>query len=102
MQFCPWIALEDTPARVPKAPGVFQVRVKTGLIRYPRGQSAMVYYGASLQLDHDVTAFAHRHIGQPLLCRFAEVPAGTDPQPELERLLERFVRRFGSPPRLLA
>jgi hypothetical protein len=79
---------------------VFQVRVKSGLIRYPRGQSAMVYYGASLHLHDAVTAFANRHQGQPLLCRFAEVPIGTDPQLELERLLERFVRRFGSPPRL--
>jgi hypothetical protein len=101
MQFGRWIPLEEASRHAPVAAGVFQIRVKSGLIRYPRGQSAMVYYAASQNLEQAVSLFAQAHREKPYLCRFAEV-AGGDPNPELSRLVSRFENRFGSPPRMPA
>jgi hypothetical protein len=107
--FSPWIDLEDPAAlgAVPAEAGLVQVRVAEGLVTYPRGKSAMIWYGAERDLraslqeasSRIVAAAREAGIEGPLWVRTRRVAI---PEPALARLLERFTARFGTPPRLLA
>lgn len=55
MEFGQWYPLTAAEAHAPAGPGVL-VRVRTGLVEYPRGKSAMVHYQAA----DDVRAAASR------------------------------------------
>jgi len=101
VRFCPWYPLAAAADRTPAAAGIFQVRVVTGLIAYPRGRSAMVHYGwDGADLRAAVLAFAADHPGA-YLCRHAEEMSADEvryPRGACERLREQFIRRFGAPP----
>jgi hypothetical protein len=94
MTFGRWQKL--AAATMPRRRGVLQARVAEGLLDYPTGKSAMVYYDGDADLSR---AFAR-------LC--AIVPPGADvrvrfgdckePAAELARKLDEFTRRFGAPP----
>lgn len=101
MEFGRWIPLAKAARALPSGPGVFQVRVVSGLIRYPRGKSAMVHYGGGMDVGADAEAFIDAHRGQPLLIRFAHnmtVAEREDPVAATAALVARFQARFGTPP----
>lgn len=94
MTFGRWQKLAATT--VPRRRGVLQARVADGLVAYPTGKSAMVYYDA----DDDLSLALARlgavvPPGADVLVRFGEC---SDPAAELGRLVDDFTRRFGAPP----
>lgn len=103
MHFGRWHDIADAAESAPSGPGVFQVRLRAGLIDYPRGKSAMILYGAAADLAAAARALAEAHPGRPWLVRFSE-----DLSPDeaggcdaiLDRLLASFERRFGTRPTL--
>jgi len=97
MRFDRWHRLEDAATTAPQRPGVFQVRLEEGLVRYPRGRAAMIHYGAGSDLQADLLAFAQMHAGQPWLVRVTRDPVD-DPPARLQRLLADFCERFGAAP----
>ncbi len=100
VRFGRWQPLDDAVA--PAGPGVLQARLDegaAGLIDYPRGRSAMVYYDAA---DALADALARLRARAPaadrarVRVRFAEE---RDPAAALARLRDDFAARFGAPPR---
>ncbi|HEY2748643.1 MAG TPA: hypothetical protein VGL86_28680 [Polyangia bacterium] len=94
MTFGRWQKL--AAATMPRRRGVLQARVADGLVEYPTGKSAMVYYDA----DEDLSLALARlgavvPPGADVLVRFGEC---ADPAVELSRKRDEFVRRFGAPP----
>ena len=101
MRFVPWYPLAEAGDHAPAAPGVFQVRVRSGLIEYPRGKSAMIHYQAAADVRAAALELAAAHPGADWLCRHAEEMSAWElahPRDVLDRLLDRFLRRFGAPP----
>jgi hypothetical protein len=83
-------------ATVPRRRGVLQARVAEGLVDYPTGKSAMVYYDADADLSLALARLgAVVPPGADVLVRVGECD---DPAAELERKLDEFTRRFGAPP----
>jgi hypothetical protein len=104
VQFSAWHPLDDAGRTAPAAPGVLQARAE-GLLPYPSGKSAMVFYDAA----GDSTLASHvAGPGRPGLdharacgaayVRFAVTPAAAAAI-ELGRLLTTFRARFGALPR---
>jgi hypothetical protein len=102
VHFGVWHPISEATAAAPEAAGVLQTRAE-GVMDYRAGRSAMVLYACSeagetlrgfvsgrgaRELDRAISAGAR-------WIRFAPTP---DPRRELDRLLEGFVERFGSPP----
>ncbi|MCS6915007.1 MAG: hypothetical protein NZ890_17480 [Myxococcota bacterium] len=106
MQFGRWLPLPDALAAAPKGPGLYQIRVRDGLLAFPRGRSAMVAYGggedvaAALRTFLQSEAAQRAHCLGPLLCRFAPPDPGRSAAECLVGLLSRFVAQFGAPPPL--
>ncbi len=103
MRFVPWYALADAAERAPASPGMFQVRVRAGLIDYPRGKSAMIHYGFGEDVRAAAAAFSAAHPGVDWLCRHAEDISPReigDPEALCRRYIEQFRARFGAPPTL--
>lgn len=111
MRFGSWAPLpQQIPQAValaPPGPGLFQVRLRDHLRRYPTGHSAMVAYGGGADLPAAVRDFLrHDPAGQAalrrddLLCRFAALDAHHDADAALARLRAQFAERFGAPPKL--
>jgi hypothetical protein len=101
MRFGRWHRLGEAAAEAPSSPGVFQVKVASGLIDYPTGKSAMVRYGAAPDLKRAVAELASAHAGRDWLCRFSEelsAREAADPDAIVADLLAQFRRRFGAPP----
>ena len=102
MPFGPWLPLDGVTA--PPGPGILQARLDQGakgLLDYPRGRSAMVYYDGD---DDDLGVAVERLRaraggGAPrVYVRFA-APEREPPSAAAARLRETFRRRFGSLPR---
>ena len=94
MTFGRWQKL--AAATVPRRRGVLQARVADGLVDYPTGKSAMVYYDADEDLAQALARLgAVVPPGADVLVRFGEC---ADPAGELARKLDEFGRRFGSQP----
>ena len=102
MHFGVWHPIAQASTAAPEAAGVLQTRAE-GVMDYRWGRSAMVLYACSdpgetlrgfvagrgaRELDRAISAGAR-------WIRFAPTP---EPRAELDRLLEGFVERFGSPP----
>jgi hypothetical protein len=102
VHFGVWHPISEASTAAPEAAGVLQTRAE-GVMDYRSGRSAMVLYACSdatetlrvfvagrgaRDLDRAISAGAR-------WIRFAATP---NPRPELDRLLEGFVERFGSPP----
>ena len=103
IRFGEWVPLDAAAARAPRGAGVYQVKVAAGLIDYPTGRSAMIWYGAAEDVAGAVAALAAAHPGQPWLCRFAEgleARGAPDVDGMLQELMTRFRRRFGASPSL--
>lgn len=99
MEFGRWYALAEAGSLAPAGPGVFQLRVRTGLVDYPRGRSAMVHYGAADDVRAAVRALADERGAVDWLCRHLQEPVSADEAHALaERLTAAFAARFGRPP----
>lgn len=107
MSFTGWFPLTEDgiDEDAPRGPAAVQVRRAMGLVRYPRGQSAMVYYfyaaddaAAALrnQFQDELETPGARGHGA-LWFRFLE---GERSREALETLYAEFVARFGKAPTL--
>jgi hypothetical protein len=99
VRFCPWYPLADAGDHTPAAEGILQLRLATGLVDYPRGKSAMVWYGHALDARAVARALAAAHAGTGLVCRhLIEIDEATDLPAFCAKLRAEFVRRFGMVP----
>jgi hypothetical protein len=101
MPFGRWYPLAEAARHAPSEPGVFQVRLASGLIDYPEGKSAMVHYELATDVCLAATAFADRHPGRDWLCRHTIDLAPeevSDPGAVYARLVRDFRARFGVAP----
>ncbi|MES1158231.1 MAG: hypothetical protein ABUL67_03930 [Haliangium ochraceum] len=102
MNFGGWISLDEAPAAAPDAPGLWQARADA-LLAYPRGKSAMVMYARSRPdetLRRYVAGRGVAALGHAAACgaRWLRFGASASPDADFDRLLRRFVDRFGAPP----
>jgi hypothetical protein len=90
-----WEPLEGV--EIPDGPGLLQARIE-GLVQYPTGKSAMIYYDGGEQLSDAVERLrARARAGnENVLVRFAPHDSPAD---ELVDSLRQFAARFGSAPR---
>lgn len=101
MQFGPWYPLADARDHTPEGENVLQLRVRIGLLDYPRGKSAMVSYEHAARAHARAIALADAHRDRDLLCRhLIEIDAARDLAAFHAKLQEEFLRRFGAPPTL--
>jgi hypothetical protein len=101
MQFGGWYPLDEARDLAPAAEGVWQVRLASGLLDYPRGKSAMVHYGHARDVRAAASAWAAQYGADGLLCRhLIEGDGGTELAAIYAKLSGEFVRRFGALPRL--
>ena len=99
MRFGPWYPLADAGLHAPAAEAVVQLRLATGLIDYPRGKSAMVWYGHAPDARAAALALAIAYAGKDLVCRhLIEIDEATDLVAFCAKLTGEFVRRFGTRP----
>jgi hypothetical protein len=103
VRFCPWYPLASGGDHAPAEPGVLQLRLANGLLDYPSGKSAMVWYGVSPDVRATAQELARTHAGSPLgplVCRhLIEVQEReTDFAAFCAKLRDEFVRRFGTVP----
>lgn len=93
--FVHWYPLRGAGQHAPTSPGVFQVRIASGLLDYPSGKSAMVHYGRSENLQVELARLAAEHDEVDFLCRHQ---SSEQPAVLLEFVLTQFERRFGKAP----
>jgi hypothetical protein len=101
MTFCRWYPLDEALSHTPVDAGVLQLRVRDGLIDYPRGKSAMIHYALADDMRQAVAALQPRFHAKPVLCRHTETLSSTersDLEAAFARLLETFRSRFGAEP----
>lgn len=99
VRFGPWYPLGDAGNHAPALEGVLQLRRVRGLLDYPRGKTAMVWYAHAPDVRAAALALASRHAGVDLLCRhLIEIDATMDLGAFYEKLRADFVRRFGAAP----
>jgi hypothetical protein len=84
MNFGAWVRLDE--ADFPAVGGVLQARLEAGLVVYPRGKSAMVYYAGARDLGAAARALAAANPGARWLVRVSREPG---------RLRERRERSSG-------
>jgi len=102
VNFGTWYQLLEASSAAPPAPGVVQARAERPL-PYPRGKSAMVFYGAT-GAEEDLRGYvtgrgaAELRRADDAGARFVRFGVTDRPQRELERLLGQFSARFGGPP----
>ncbi|MGE0868781.1 MAG: hypothetical protein AB7P03_09470 [Kofleriaceae bacterium] len=100
MQFGRWYPLDEAGDHTPAGEGVVQVRLARGLLDYPRGKSAMVWYAHAADARAAALALAAKHPGVDLLCRhLIEIDPATNLAAFCAKLRVEFVRRFGTPPK---
>lgn len=99
MKFGAWYPLSTAGDLAPAGEGVLQLRLASGLVDYPRGKSAMVWYEHAADARTAAKALAVRFAGTDLVCRhLIEVEASVDLAAFCAKLREDFERRFGTVP----
>lgn len=99
MRFGDWYPLSNAGDLAPATAGVLQLRLASGLLDYPRGKSAMVWYQHSTDVRTAAVALAGRWPERDLVCRhLIEVSEPVDLAAFCAKLREDFVRRFGRAP----
>jgi hypothetical protein len=102
MNFGAWLPVDVSPLRAPDLPGVLQARAPA-LLPYPSGKSAMVLY-ARCRPDETLRRYlggrGSAALGRALTAgaRYVRFGACEIPDLEFDRLMRRFVDRFGGPP----
>lgn len=97
MNFSAWYTAAEIGQAAPALAGVFQVRAQA-LLEYPKGKSAMVYYGVATDLCAEMQTWESGASDEDLLYRHASELGKLNPAEALERLLRRFSARFGCAP----
>jgi hypothetical protein len=101
VRFGLWYPLGEAGDHAPVSEGVLQLRLASGLIDYPRGKSAMVWYAHAPDTRAAALALAATHDRGDLVCRhLIEIDPTTDLAVFCAKLREDFVRRFGAVPAL--
>jgi len=101
VQFGHWYPLADAGDLAPASEGVLQLRLASGLLDYPRGKSAMVWYEHAPDVRAAAVALADRFAGNDLVCRhLIEIDPTVDLVAFCAKLRAEFVRRFGIAPKL--
>jgi hypothetical protein len=101
VRFGEWYPLSSAGDLAPVGAGMFQVRLARGLLDYPRGKSAMVWYEHASDVRAAAVALGARHPDRDLVCRhLIEVSGGVDLGEFCAKLRGEFVRRFGRAPEL--
>lgn len=101
MRYSDWTPLIETGTQAPTKAGLFQIRIREGLLNYPQGKSAMFYYGYATDLRaglkrfrEDVVPFLEVN-AETLLARW--MPA-EDPEERFQQHLQTFLTNFGTMP----
>lgn len=100
-RYSDWLPLKDAVPSLPPEAGIFQVKLKRGLLKYPSGRSAMLYYGYAENLQEGGRHFRQRvlpHISyseDDLLLRY--MPAA-DYAERFRAHLARFCSSFNAMP----
>lgn len=101
MRFGDWYPLDRAGDLAPTGEGVLQLRLASGLVDYPRGKSAMVWYQHAADVRAAAGTLARRFAGRDLVCRhLIEVDAAVDLAAFCAKLRADFERRFGAVPYL--
>ncbi len=103
MKFGRWSPLGEAAGQAPASPGIFQIRQAKGLVDYPRGKSAMLYYGCADDVSAAIAAYAAEHPDADWWCRHSieMTQYETDNVGQMfERLVLQFTMRFGRGPSL--
>jgi hypothetical protein len=101
MRFSEWKPLEAIGATAPSESGLFQIKIRDGLLDYPNGKSAMFYYGYANKLSSGLLKFLHEILPrlevnpEALVIRWT--PA-LDTEARFQKLLNSFVNNFGALP----
>ena len=101
MRFSDWLTFDDIADRVPKEPGLFQIKTREGLLSYPRGKSAMFYYGYSEDLNYGLQKFSRDILPRLKMTAetlFARWMAAEDFELRFKNQLDLFRSNFGSFP----
>ena len=101
MRFSDWLTFDEISEQVPVEPGLFQIKIREGLLSYPQGKSAMFYYGYSGDLNYGLQKFSQEIL--PLLKMKAEILfarwlAAEDFEIRFKNQLDFFHSNFGSFP----
>src|SRR3990172_6338055 len=101
MKFCDWLSFNNIQTESPDQPGVFQVKIKKGLIDYPTGKSAMFYYGYTNNLNKGLAQFCTEilpvlNIDSDLIVMRWLVVSDTETQ--FKKYMDLFLTKFGSLP----
>ena len=94
--FCHWYPLSEAPRHLSGRRGMFQIRIKKGLLDYPSGKSAMVYYGAGDDMGQSLITLKIDSV-EDYVCRHSESD-DVDPHSQLQEYVQRFRTRFGRAP----
>jgi len=101
MRFSDWLTFDEIAEQVPVEPGLFQIKIREGLMSYPQGKTAMFYYGYSEDLNYGLQKFQQDIL--PLLKMKAEIlfarwMAAEDFELRFKNQLDLFRSNFGSFP----
>ncbi|HEY8377015.1 MAG TPA: hypothetical protein VIK91_11025, partial [Nannocystis sp.] len=97
--FGAWVPLSVAAEQLPAGPGVLQVRLRQGLVHYPRGKSAMIHYTGGADVRRLAAELSRAHPDADWLCRTNIGPCA-DPIAAAERLRADFRDRFGAYPQI--
>ncbi len=101
MRFSEWKSLETISTMAPNDGGLFQIKVREGLLNYPTGKSAMFYYGFAINLNRGLLKFQNEIL--PLLEISTDAlvirwMSAADFETRFQSLLNSFVSNFGALP----
>ncbi len=100
MRYGNWIEAGSKELTIPKEAGLFQLRVAQCLLKYPKGRSAMFYYGYATNLQTGILQFEQNILPQlqttsPLLLRWMVTD---NTEAVFKKQMHRFQTKFGSLP----
>lgn len=101
MRYSYWITFDEIEENAPAEPGLFQIRVREGLLNYRKGKSAMFYYGFADNLIHGLLKFRNNtlrllEINEDVL--FVRWLLAEDTEERFQNHLNYFLTNFGSMP----
>ncbi|NIR49240.1 hypothetical protein GWO43_12220 [candidate division KSB1 bacterium] len=101
MRFSDWTTFDKLRSDAPTEGGLFQLKVKGGLLTYPDGKSAMFYYGFAGNLNQGLQNFRQKIL--PLLevneeMLYLRWLATEDREARFQNHLNSFHSQFGTLP----
>lgn len=101
MRYSDWSTLDKIGENLPIEPGLFQIRVREGLLTYPKGKTAMFYYGYASNLKHGLLKFRENIL--PLLeanedALYVRWMPADKVEERFQNYLNSFLTNFGAMP----